>query len=155
MGVATTGVIAAVLAVLWILVAAALSFLAARRFRLAEAVLGSARSTAALLDAAPARPLLVRGDGTIEIDRRLERDLGLSGPSGRLADLAGETNGILRDDLERLAAAIDAARLSAGPDRTQGPGQRLGPRVRGSRRPSSGAGTSGHHAVVALRYQRR
>ncbi len=29
-------------------------------------------------------------------------------------DLAGETNGILRDDLERLAAAIDAARLSAG-----------------------------------------
>ena len=114
MGVATTGVIAAVLAVLWILVAAALSFLAARRFRLAEAVLGSARSTAALLDAAPARPLLVRGDGTIEIDRRLERDLGLSGQSGRLADLAGETNGILRDDLERLAAAIDAARLSAG-----------------------------------------
>ena len=114
MGVATTGVIAAVLAVLWILVAAALSFLAARRFRLAEAVLGSARSTAALLDAAPARPLLVRADGAIEIDRRLERDLGLSGQSGRLADLAGETNGILRDDLERLAAAIDAARLSAG-----------------------------------------
>ncbi|HWU92779.1 MAG TPA: PAS-domain containing protein [Sphingomicrobium sp.] len=114
MGVATTGVIAAVLAVLWILVAAALSFLAARRFRLAEAVLGSARSTAALLDAAPARPLLVRADGAIEIDRRLERDLGLSGQSGRLADLGGETNGILRDDLERLAAEIDAARLSAG-----------------------------------------
>ena len=45
-GLATTGVIAAALAVVWILVAAGLSFVAARRFRLAERVLGAARANA-------------------------------------------------------------------------------------------------------------
>src|SRR3569833_2295121 len=102
------------LALLWIGIAVWLSFLAARRFRLAEAVLESARSTAFLLDAAPARPLLVRPDGRIEIDLRLARELGIEGIPTRLDDLSGETWGLRKGDFERLTVAVASARLSAG-----------------------------------------
>ena len=65
--------VALALAALWIAVAVILSVAAARRIRSAGAVVASARSMAALLDVAPARPLLVRPDGRIEIDPRLHR----------------------------------------------------------------------------------
>ena len=55
---ATTSMVIAALAVLWIGVAIALAIAAARRLRLAEAVLGTARSSAALLEAMPARPMV-------------------------------------------------------------------------------------------------
>ena len=103
-----------VLVAFWTIVAIALSLLAARRFRLAESVLASARSTAALLDAAPARPLLVRPDGGIELDGRFERELGLPGRTRRIDDLAGDTVGIADADFHPLIAAISSARLSAG-----------------------------------------
>ena len=62
------------------------SIAAARRLRRASAVLNSARASARLLDVMPARPLLVRPDGRIEVDQRLLRELGIDrrpcGPCG-------------------------------------------------------------------------
>jgi len=61
------------LALLWLVIAAAVAILAARRFRLAETVLSAARANAALLEATPARPLLVRPGKRIEVDANLLR----------------------------------------------------------------------------------
>ena len=102
------------LGLFWLAVAAAISIFAARRFRLAEDVLGAARASAALLEASPARPLLVRTDGRLEADPQLVRDLGLEQAPARIDDLAGNDNGIVAEDLEELTAEIEAARVSAG-----------------------------------------
>jgi len=112
-GLATTGVIAAALAALWILVAVALSLVAARRFRLAQQVIGAARANATLLEISPARPLIVRGDGRVEVDPHLLRELGLKAPPKTLGDLHGNDSGILPDDLSQLTSDIDSARASA------------------------------------------
>ena len=112
-GLATTGLIAAALAALWIAVALGLSLAAARRFRLAERVLGAARANATLLEISPARPLLVRADGEVEADPRLQRELGLKTPPTQLAELHGDDSGILPDDLAALTNEIDAAKASA------------------------------------------
>ncbi len=101
------------LAILWIAIAAAVAIIAARRFRLAEAVLSVARTSASLLEAAPARPLLVRPDNRIEVDPRLLRELGLAGSPARLDGLAKKGSGIDPGDLEALAADIETARVSA------------------------------------------
>jgi len=108
-----TSIAIAGLALLWVAIAAAVAIMAARRFRLAEAVLGVARTSAALLEAAPARPLLVRPDNRIEVDRQLLRDLGLAGNPVRLDGLAAKDGGIDPDDLKALADDIEAARVSA------------------------------------------
>ena len=108
-----TSIAIAGLALLWVAIAAAVAIMAARRFRLAEAVLGVARTSAALLEAATARPLLVRPDNRIEVDRQLLRDLGLAGNPARLDGLAAKDGGIDPDDLKALAADIEAARVSA------------------------------------------
>ncbi len=116
------GVIWAVVALglLWLGVAVALSIVAARRLRLAEQVLCAARSTAALLDQAPARPLLVKPDGAVEADARLLRELGLELTAERMADLGaddsgtGTGGGIVADDLAALEQDLATARLSAG-----------------------------------------
>jgi hypothetical protein len=55
-------------AALWILIAAALSIVAARRIRDAGTIVSAARSLKTLLELSPARPLVVRPDGTIEAD---------------------------------------------------------------------------------------
>ena len=110
---ATTSMVIAALAVLWIGVAVALAIAAARRLRLAEAVLGTARSSAALLEAMPARPMVVWSDQKIEVDAQLLRDLGLARPPARLMELTSEKGGIELGDLAELANDIEAARLSA------------------------------------------
>jgi signal transduction histidine kinase len=112
-GLATTGLIAAALAALWIGIALGLSLAAARRLRLAERVLGAARANATLLEISPARPLLVRADGEVEADPRLQRELGLKTSPTQLAELHGDDSGILPDDLAALTNEIDAARASA------------------------------------------
>ena len=104
----------AALALLWLGVAVAVSLIAARRFRVAEEVLGAARANARLLELTPARPLLVRAGLRIEADSQLVRELGLESPPARLADLAGDGSGLEREDLDALAEDIEAARLSAG-----------------------------------------
>jgi signal transduction histidine kinase len=102
------------LALLWLALAVFMSMVAARRFRLAEEVLGAARANATLLDLTPARPLLVRGDQRIEVDAQLVRDLGLHATPARLSELVGNDSGILPEDLDALRQDLDAARVSAG-----------------------------------------
>ncbi|GAA4717961.1 sensor histidine kinase [Sphingomonas lutea] len=102
------------LALLWLAIGVAIAVVAARRFHLAERVLGAARSSSTLLDLNPARPLLVRPDGKIEIDAQLQRDLGLAGSADRFEDLASSASGIARADLDDLRASLDSARLSGG-----------------------------------------
>ncbi len=108
-----TSIAIAGLAVLWVAIAAAIAIMAARRFRMAEAVLSVARTSASLLEASPARPLVVRPDNRIEVDPRLLRELGLAGSPARLDGLAAKNSGIDRDDLEALAGDVAAARVSA------------------------------------------
>jgi signal transduction histidine kinase len=105
--------IIAALAIMWLGIAAALSLAAARRLRLAERVLDIARTNERLLAISPARPMLVRTDGHIEMDTRLPRELGLKGPPKSIADLQGIDCGVHPDDLAALATQIDAARASA------------------------------------------
>ena len=102
------------LALLWLAIAIVLAMNAARRARLAAAVVDAARANASLLEISPARPLLVHPDGRIESDARLARDLGLQGAPGSLSDLVGKGSGLFPDDVEALSADLEAARASAG-----------------------------------------
>jgi signal transduction histidine kinase len=104
-----------ILAAFWVAIAALLLIMATRRIARANAVLASARSTAALLRAAPARPLLVQSGGRIEIDSHLQRDLGLDEEPKRLDELAGDGAGINTEDLEALKADIAAAAIGGPP----------------------------------------
>src|SRR5678815_731219 len=112
-GPVATMVAVTALALAWIVVAVTIAILAARRFRLAETVLSAARVNAALLESAPARPLVVRPDLRVEVDSQLLRDLGLKTVPPRLSDLTAADGGIAGEDLAALTAAIDGARLSA------------------------------------------
>ena len=109
-----TATVVIVLAAFWVAIAALLLIMATRRIAAANSVLSTARSTAALLRAAPARPLLVQPDGKIEIDSHLQRELGLEKAPKRLDELAGEEAGIRAEDLEALKADI-AAGVIGGP----------------------------------------
>ncbi|HEX6784725.1 MAG TPA: ATP-binding protein [Sphingomicrobium sp.] len=102
-----------VLALLWLGLAAAVSFAGARRFRLAQQVINAAQANARLLQLAPSRPMLVRADQRIEADPQLLRDLGLEPAPAKLADLVGSDVGITRESLEALTAAIEVARAQA------------------------------------------
>src|SRR6478672_4322143 len=113
MGAFSVGSLAvAALALLWLVLAAAIAILAARRYRLAQGVLDIARANAQLLEFMPSRPLLVRADGRIEADDRLVRELGLEGPAAILSDLSVAGSGIAAEDLKKLGAMIEMARAS-------------------------------------------
>jgi len=111
-GLATTGVLAAALAALWILIAAILSIMAARRLRAASGVLSAARSLQTLLDLSPGRPLVVRADGSIETDARLLREIGIDKLPRDLKALAGTDRGLVAVDVETLAAQLREASMS-------------------------------------------
>jgi signal transduction histidine kinase len=110
-----TATVVIILAAFWVAIAALLLIMAIRRTARANAVLASARSTAALLRAAPARPLLVHRDGKVEIDTHLQRDLGLGEEPERLDQLAGPDTGIRVEDLDALKADIAAAAIGGPP----------------------------------------
>ena len=97
---------------LWLAIAAALLVIAARRMRDASALIGSARSLASLLEVAPARPLLVRSDGSLEADVRLARELGLERQPRAWDELAGYDHGLVEDDVQALREAVAGAALS-------------------------------------------
>src|SRR5690242_8566086 len=113
MNATATIVVVVILALVWVAIAAAVAVIAARRLRLAETVLAAARTNAALLEAVPARPLLVAPDDKIEIDQQLSRDLGLKRSPARLSELTGNDSGIEPDDLQSLIADVATARVSA------------------------------------------
>ena len=107
-----TSVIGAALAAVWILIAAAMSIIAARRIRDASAILSSARSLQNLLDLSPGRPLVVRSDGVIEADARLLREIGIEKTPRKLSGLSGNDHGLVAEDVEELAARLREAALS-------------------------------------------
>ncbi len=112
MGGPATTVIAAALAALWILIAAALSIVAARRIRDAGKVIGAARSLQNLLELSPGRPLVVRGDGTIEADARLVREIGLEKAPRALDELSGDERGLVAEDVAALADLVRNSAIS-------------------------------------------
>ena len=114
-GLATTSVIAAALAVLWILIAAALSIIAARRVRDASNVLTAARSLQNLLDLSPARPVVVRSGGEIEADPRLLREIGIDRSAKTLSDLSGDEHGLVREDVDVLSERVRECAISGAP----------------------------------------
>jgi signal transduction histidine kinase len=110
-----TATVVIILAAFWVAIAALLLIMAIRRTARANAVLATARSTAALLRAAPARPLLVHRDGKVEIDSHLQRDLGLPKEPEKLEHLAQGDTGIHREDLAALKQDIATAVIGGPP----------------------------------------
>jgi signal transduction histidine kinase len=110
----TTAVIAATLAVLWIVIAAALAIVAARRLRDAANVISTARSLQNLLQLSPGRPLVILPDGSIEADERLLREIGLERAPKRLSGLAGEERGLVAEDLANLERQVREVAISGG-----------------------------------------
>jgi signal transduction histidine kinase len=110
----TTAVIAATLAVLWIVIAAALAIVAARRLRDAANVISTARSLQNLLQLSPGRPLVILPDGSIEADERLLREIGLERAPKRLSGLAGEERGLVAEDLADLERQVREVAISGG-----------------------------------------
>ena len=108
-----------IIAALWVAFAAAIAILAARRIRRAQSVLGATRTMRSLLDAAPARALLIHADGSVEADARLVQELGLSGAPKKIEDLTTDDGGIDRDDLSSLVDALADVRLGGAPLRRQ------------------------------------
>ena len=112
---AGTATVVIILAAFWLAIAALLLIMASRRIARANAVLASARTTAALLRSAPSRPLLVHADGRVEIDSHLQRDLGLKEEPLKLEQLAGSDCGIRSEDLEALRADIASTAIGGPP----------------------------------------
>jgi signal transduction histidine kinase len=102
-----------------VIAALALAIVAARRLRRAQRVLGGARAMRSLLDAAPARALLVHADGRVDADAKLIQELGLPAAPQQLGDLAGNEWGIDREDLDGFAAILADVRLGGGRPRHQ------------------------------------
>ncbi|WP_265529783.1 sensor histidine kinase [Sphingomicrobium marinum] len=100
-----------VIVALWLVLAAALLIISGRRLRRANAVIGSARSLASFLAAAPARPVLLHSDDRIETDEALVQALGLERSPETLSAL-GEATDVDPDEMAELREAIEAARLS-------------------------------------------
>lgn len=108
-----------VIAALWVVFAAAIAILAARRIRRAQSMLGASRTMRSLLDAAPARAMIIHADGTVDADARLVQELGLSAVPRRIEDLAGNDSGFEPDDLSSLIDALADVRLGGAPLRRQ------------------------------------
>src|SRR3546814_490966 len=87
-----------VIAAIWLVIAAVLAILAAKRMRRAQSVLSAAQTMRSLLDAAPARALLVHSDGKVEADPQLVRELGLPDTPRQIGDLARDQSGFERSD---------------------------------------------------------
>ena len=104
-----------VLAALWVVFAAAIAILAAKRIRRAHAVLAATRTMRSLLDAAPARAMIIHADGALEVDGKLAQEMGLSGVPGRIQELSGSSGGLDPDDLSSLIEALADVRLGGAP----------------------------------------
>lgn len=100
-----------VVAALWVAIAAALLIISGRRLKRANAILDTARSLSDLLSAAPARPLIVAGDGKIDADKALLREMGVLTQPRTLAAL-GEAAGIDEETQEELQTAVKRCGLS-------------------------------------------
>ena len=75
----------------------------------AAATVADNRRLEAMLRAAPAMPMIVRADGRVQMPARMAAWFGLAAPPRFLAELAGEAEGLTREDAAALAADIAAA----------------------------------------------
>ena len=108
-----------VIAALWVAIAAFLSVLAVRRIRQAQGLISAAQDFRSLLEAAPARPLVVFPDGKIEADRQLLRDIGLEETPKRFVELARGDHGLVAEDVAALETEITNASLGGKAFRRQ------------------------------------
>ena len=108
-----------IIAALWVIFAAALSIIAARRLRRAQSVLGAARTMRSLLDAAPSRAMLIHPDGRIEVEAQLVQELGLAEAPAKLEDLHSAGTAFENEDLQSLIADLDEVRLGGSALRRQ------------------------------------
>ena len=106
------GPIMAGVAALWLVIALAATLIGLRRGRQADAASREARSIADLLAGAPAVPLLIYADGTLDADPRVATWLGLTRVPHRLDELRG---GVTEDDLVGLSADINHTRATGRP----------------------------------------
>lgn len=102
-----------------------------------KALVAEHERIAALLQAAPALPMLVRADGQVDCPQRLADWLGLSQPPRYLAELAGDGRGLSPMDLPALTADVNAAARAGKPfDRSVRPiGSERTVTLRGARAP--------------------
>jgi signal transduction histidine kinase len=117
----TLVLIALVLAA-WAVGAAVVILRANRGMKRAKALKSSLKRMQALLDVAPALPLLVRVDGRIEAPDKLARLLGLPAIPKYLTELAPEAagakrGGLSREQVDQVWARVQATQKSAAPFR--------------------------------------
>ena len=105
----TEAVIAGVVLGLWLFAAAWAVVAGIRMQRRAMAAREQAGRLSALLDSAPALPLVVRGDGRVEAPARLADWLGLPRVPVFLQDFAGKDAGLTEDDATSLVADVSSA----------------------------------------------
>ena len=108
-------IVAALVLALWLGGALWAAVVGWRRVRAAQATGEGAALLGALLDSAPAVPLLIFADGRIEAPERLAARLGLDRVPRFLPDLVSPESGIDDRDAAALAADIAAAKAGGAP----------------------------------------
>jgi len=106
----------------WAVGAAVVILRANRGMKRAKALKSSLKRMQALLDVAPALPLLVRVDGRIEAPDRLARMLGLTSVPKYFSELAPDPSGakrggLSREQVDQVWARVQATQKSAAPFR--------------------------------------
>ncbi len=101
--------IAGVVLALWLCAAAWAVVTGLQMRKRAAFATGQADRLAALLESAPALPLVVRADGRVEAQARLADWLGLPRVPIFVADFAGKDVGLSEDDAATLVAEVSAA----------------------------------------------
>ena len=99
----------------WLALAIAATLIGARKAARAEAALREARAVSDLLAGAPAVPLLVYPDDSVDADPRIAAWLGLDRVPVRLAELAADDRGIGAEALTSLREEIAHCRATASP----------------------------------------
>ena len=105
----------AIVAGVWLALAVTATLIGARKAARAARALHEARAVSDLLSGAPAVPLLVYADDSVDADPRVAAWLALDKVPSRLAELDGGHGGIGSEALAELAADIANCRATAHP----------------------------------------
>lgn len=113
-------VLVALMLAAWTVGAALVILRANRGIRRAKALKSSLKRMQALLDVAPAQPLLVRVDGRVEAPEKLARLLGLAAMPKYLSELApvvagNNSGGLSREQVDQVWLRVQATQKSAAP----------------------------------------
>lgn len=111
----SAAVLAGAAAALLVIVASWVLFAGLRARAQARAILEDNARLTALNGASPAQAMLVRGDGRIDLSRRLSDWLGLERMPRELDDLSGEETGLEPDDATALSEQVTAAQKAGRP----------------------------------------